>query len=353
MPISSFLGLQTSLRGLLAPQQALDVSTHNVANANTVGYTRQEATLGAANALHIAAGVTQDGTGAFIGQGVDVTAYRRIRDSFLDLQVRAQTMALGDGSTSAEALDRVQSAVNEPSTTGINSKLSDFYKAWNTLANNPSDAKQAGRGQEFRELIAGVKSIRFTARGRTLTVEKAEELSALMSSLTPQEGPTAGGEVERRKPLAELTTADGKKVELSLVEAGSALDSGPALASLIEATDSVREPGDPGIAEPRRLGGPADPVTALEDERPSAGPGQIGGGDQRVVAAADDDGVPGIAGAVRSAAGLRSAHQAALRRRDRRTSIAAIRPFAPMIPPPGWVAEPHSHRSRIGVRKRA
>jgi flagellar hook-associated protein 1 FlgK len=140
MPISSFLGLQTSLRGLLAQQQALDVSTHNVANANTVGYTRQEATLGAANALHVAAGITQDGTGAFIGQGVDVTAYRRIRDSFLDLQVRAQTMALGDGSTSAEALDRVQSSVNEPSTTGINAKLGDFYKAWNTLANNPSDA---------------------------------------------------------------------------------------------------------------------------------------------------------------------------------------------------------------------
>ncbi len=139
MPISSFLGLQTSLRGLLAQQQALDVSTHNVANANTVGYTRQEATLGAATALHLAAGATQDGTGAFIGQGVDVTAYRRIRDSFLDLQVRAQTMALGEGSTNAEALDRVQSAVNEPSTTGINARLSAFYTAWTTLANNPND----------------------------------------------------------------------------------------------------------------------------------------------------------------------------------------------------------------------
>ena len=43
MSISSFLGLQTSLRGLLAQQQALDVTAHNVANANTVGYTRQEA----------------------------------------------------------------------------------------------------------------------------------------------------------------------------------------------------------------------------------------------------------------------------------------------------------------------
>ncbi|HEY7621865.1 MAG TPA: flagellar hook-associated protein FlgK [Solirubrobacteraceae bacterium] len=139
MAISSFLGLQTSLRGLLAQQQALDVTTHNVANANTVGYTRQEATLGAAAALHVTGGATQDGSGVFIGQGVDVTAYRRIRDSFLDLQVRAQTMALGDGSTSAQALDNVQSAVNEPSTTGINAMLSKFYAAWTNLSNHPED----------------------------------------------------------------------------------------------------------------------------------------------------------------------------------------------------------------------
>jgi len=145
MSISSFLGLQTSLRGLQAQQQALDVTTHNIANANTVGYTRQEAALGATNALHVQAGATTDGKGAFLGQGVDVTAYRRIRDSFLDLQVRAQNMALGDASTSAQALDRVQSAFGEPSDTGINALLGKFYTAWSDLANHPESdsSKQA------------------------------------------------------------------------------------------------------------------------------------------------------------------------------------------------------------------
>ena len=47
MSISTFIGIQTSLRGLLAQQRALDVTSHNIANANTVGYTRQEADLGA------------------------------------------------------------------------------------------------------------------------------------------------------------------------------------------------------------------------------------------------------------------------------------------------------------------
>ena len=39
MPISTFFGLQTSLRGLLAQQRSLDVTAHNIANANTEGYT--------------------------------------------------------------------------------------------------------------------------------------------------------------------------------------------------------------------------------------------------------------------------------------------------------------------------
>ena len=47
MSISTFTGIQTSLRGLLAQQRALDVTSHNIANASTVGYTRQEATLAA------------------------------------------------------------------------------------------------------------------------------------------------------------------------------------------------------------------------------------------------------------------------------------------------------------------
>src|SRR5437773_2166746 len=53
MPISSFMGLETSLRGLLAQQRALDVTTHNITNADRAGYTRQEAVMAAASALEI------------------------------------------------------------------------------------------------------------------------------------------------------------------------------------------------------------------------------------------------------------------------------------------------------------
>jgi flagellar hook-associated protein 1 len=219
MPISSFLGLQTSLRGLLAQQQALDVATHNVANANTVGYTRQEATLGATNALHVGAGATHDGGGAFIGQGVDVTAYRRIRDSFLDLQVRAQTMALGEGSTNAEALDRVQSAVNEPSLTGINAKLSDFYKAWTTLSNNPTDAGAKAAVDESAKTLTDA----FASLANDITAA-ATDAQTEFGATTGTSGPIAAA----AKSLAKLNKA-----------IDTAIDAGQSPNDLLDQRDQV------------------------------------------------------------------------------------------------------------------
>jgi flagellar hook-associated protein 1 FlgK len=139
MPISSFMGLETSLRGLLAQQRALDVTTHNIANADRAGYTRQEAVMAAAPALDVV-GALQSGATAQLGQGVDVQAYRRLRDAFSDLQYRAANMTYGDGSTRANALDQVDDAFGEPSDTGLNSALNNFFDSWDALAANPEDA---------------------------------------------------------------------------------------------------------------------------------------------------------------------------------------------------------------------
>jgi flagellar hook protein FlgE len=50
------MGLQTALRGLIAQQEALDTTGHNIANANTLGYSRQEVTTSASRALRINTG---------------------------------------------------------------------------------------------------------------------------------------------------------------------------------------------------------------------------------------------------------------------------------------------------------
>ena len=67
MPISSFYGMQTSLRGLLAQQEAIDTTGHNIANASTVGYSRQEALLSASLAQQIQVSGAGNMTGAHLG----------------------------------------------------------------------------------------------------------------------------------------------------------------------------------------------------------------------------------------------------------------------------------------------
>ncbi|MGH2949149.1 MAG: flagellar hook-associated protein FlgK [Solirubrobacteraceae bacterium] len=145
MPISSFYGLQTSLRGLLAQQRLLDTTGHNIANASTAGYSRQEATLVASPALQIPAGGIAGGAGAHLGSGVDVQTFRRIRDQFADLQFRAQNTNLGDWAARAKTLDQAELALAEPGENGINEQLAQFWDAWADVANAPQDpaAKQA------------------------------------------------------------------------------------------------------------------------------------------------------------------------------------------------------------------
>src|ERR1044072_2121329 len=147
MPISSFYGLQTSLRGLLAQQRLLDTTGHHIANASTQGCSRQEATLVASPALEIPAGGIAGGSGAHLGSGVDVQAFRRVRDQFIDLQYRGQNTNLGQWTARATALDQAEGALSQPGENGINQLLSRFWDSSADLANAHGDdvgaAKQA------------------------------------------------------------------------------------------------------------------------------------------------------------------------------------------------------------------
>jgi flagellar hook-associated protein 1 FlgK len=181
MPISTFLGIQTTLRGLLAQQRALDVTAHNVGNTQTAGYTRQEAVLSASDALTVPAGGIAGGSAARIGTGVDVQQYRRIRDAFLDLQYRAQTMELSEHETRSASLEQVESALAEPGVDGLSGELGRFWSAWGDLANAPESAaaRQAlvDRGQNLAATINALQGRFALARQ-----EAGDELTTLTAA---------------------------------------------------------------------------------------------------------------------------------------------------------------------------
>jgi flagellar hook-associated protein 1 FlgK len=135
--IPSFTGLQTALSGLEAAQAAINTTGENISNANTPGYTRQTVQTVATAPLTIPA-LTQQGGGTQLGTGVSVTDITRIRNQFLDVQYRAQNSATSNANTSADELGQVQTAVNEPSSSGLQSVMSKFWSAWSSLASAPT-----------------------------------------------------------------------------------------------------------------------------------------------------------------------------------------------------------------------
>jgi flagellar hook-associated protein 1 len=192
MPISSFYGLQTSLRGLLAQQRLLDTAGHNIANASTKGYSRQEAALVASPALEIPAGGIAGGSGAHLGSGVDVQSFRRIRDQFVDLQFRGQNTNLGEWAARAGALDNAELALAEPGENGINEQLSRFWDAWANLAN--ANADPAAAKQALIEQANGLADAFKTVRGQ-IDLIRSQSYAEYADLTRPSAPGDAGGEV--------------------------------------------------------------------------------------------------------------------------------------------------------------
>ena len=128
MGVSTFNGINVALRGLIAQQRALDVTTHNIANASTEGYTRQEAVLEAADPISNVSvwGMLFPGQ---LGQGVTVDSYRRIRDVFNDVAAARRELRPGRRSTCATAsCTRISLAIPEPSDNGIQSLVQELLQ---------------------------------------------------------------------------------------------------------------------------------------------------------------------------------------------------------------------------------
>jgi flagellar hook-associated protein 1 FlgK len=134
---SPFFGLDIGITGLRAAQQELDTAAHNVANANTPGYSRQRVRLVQAPPWTFPA-FNRTGMPGQIGSGVTVSSITRVRDNFMDLQVQAQTALKGEWDTRQQQLAKVEAIFPEPSTSALGSVISKYWNAWQDVASDPT-----------------------------------------------------------------------------------------------------------------------------------------------------------------------------------------------------------------------
>jgi flagellar hook-associated protein 1 FlgK len=123
---------------LFTQQAALQTTGHNIANANTKGYTRQVVNMVAANPLE-AVGLMRSTVPGQMGQGVEFDHIDRIREGFLDKQFYNENKSLGEWTTRKDTLGKLEAIMNEPSDTGVRKVIEGFWNAWQDLSKEPEN----------------------------------------------------------------------------------------------------------------------------------------------------------------------------------------------------------------------
>ena len=175
--------LNTSLTGMLAFQRALDVTGHNIANANTPGYTRQVA--------EFSARVGSGSGNTYVGGGVQVTTIRRMFDALQNDQLRSSTTGFARFNTLNNLSSRIDGFLADVDT-GLNTGLQSFFNTMQDLANDPASisTRQAvigeaqGLASRFQSLDSRLGELESEVNGRVaLAVDDINRLATSIAAV--------------------------------------------------------------------------------------------------------------------------------------------------------------------------
>ncbi len=191
---STFMGLNTALRGVLAQQAAMDVTGHNISNISTDGYTRQRAEMTTSPAWSNASAMSQVTPGQ-MGTGVEVLRLERLRDAFIDANVRQQFGNQADAQTMVDQLKQVEAAFQEPGDTGVSALMNDFWSKLDAVASNPDStpARQAfaeaanALANGFNQVASDLQNVANQSDARlNQTVTDINDISSRIASLNAE-----------------------------------------------------------------------------------------------------------------------------------------------------------------------
>jgi flagellar hook-associated protein 1 len=130
--MSSISGMMNIAREALMTSQAeMDTTSHNIANANTDGYTKQKVVTEAATPIQ--------STYGFLGSGVQIQSIERVRDAYVDEQTMNLNSDLSEATIQQQTMSNVESIFNETSGDGLSGQLNNLFAAFQSLAQSPED----------------------------------------------------------------------------------------------------------------------------------------------------------------------------------------------------------------------
>ncbi|MCC6277706.1 MAG: flagellar hook-associated protein FlgK [Oligoflexia bacterium] len=238
----------------------LQTTTHNVANVNTEGYSRQRVEVQSAEPIGSAR--------VRIGQGAKTVAVTRVVNNYLNKQIQEETSKMGTADGRQQSLERVEQIYNESINKGLNRFMANFFNAFREFSNNPES--QATRAlvkesakiltEDFHrihnQLLAVQKDVDSMVRAHVSEINGyTKEIASLNEKIQMVElqGVPANDERDRRelilKKLGELVNirwAEGDNGKITVTAGNNALlvsgyESNQLLVQSTPATDVKRE----------------------------------------------------------------------------------------------------------------
>jgi len=218
--LGSSLSIATEALG--AQTAALEVTSNNIANANTPGYSRQIVSLSSA-------ALAQNGT--TVDEGVSYQGFTSVRDAVLSMAINAATSDQGSLTAQNTLLTQINSAFSG-TTTGIGASLSTLFSDISSLSTNPSDpsARQTvlsdanALAGAFHQGAAALSSAASTANQQVSSaVAQVNQLSQQIAALngqiaTAEAGGGDGGALTDQRD--ELTTQMSQLIGVSTIQTG-------------------------------------------------------------------------------------------------------------------------------------
>ncbi|MGE5632530.1 MAG: flagellar hook-associated protein FlgK [Caulobacteraceae bacterium] len=166
--------------GLFASQRSLDITSHNISNANTEGYSRQVSLQRATMPTY------GDPTGV-IGTGVETYDVIRLRSEYLDTKYWGQNKTYKEWSIKQENLEQIEGIFNEPSDTGMRQVMDDFFTSLEELSKQSGDStcrvavvEKANTlaitiNRSGRELLNSIRDVNFTVKNKVSEINSLSE----------------------------------------------------------------------------------------------------------------------------------------------------------------------------------
>lgn len=165
--------ISTSLSGLFTNQEAIRVTSNNIANVNTPNYARVR--------VNTEAAVVQ-GTSA----GVSISSITRVVDKFLENALRTSISNTEEFTAQREFHDRLQGILGDPaSDSSLAARLDQFFNSVADLTLNPADVLR--RQQSINELQSFLDQVgEVQVQIQNLRAESSQQITDTVSSINEE-----------------------------------------------------------------------------------------------------------------------------------------------------------------------